>query len=563
MQSVLGVVTEAQRRRALEVVSLDSQFREEYRATDPKNIARVHDIVRGRVKRQDGYLKRCEIVEVIRADSPLQLATKVCLEVFGVPHEWPADCRPVNLDPKSPITTADYEHREDLRAVPFVTIDGNDAKDFDDAVYCEKAGKGWRLVVAIADVAHYVKADSTLDLEARRRGCSVYLPETVIPMLPEVLSNGICSLKPYEDRLSIVCDMQINGDGLVTSSTFFEAVIRSHGRLTYGEVAAFVDGGGLSGRAPPLRKSLSAFHQCYKHIASASHRRGTLDFDTGETKVDFQNGSPVGVDSIQTNDAHQMIELAMVSANVEAAKFLEQRNAIPMYRVHEPPVQMDPQLISVFQEREIYLNQRPAHALEIQTTLAQIRQSFERPQIWETALLGNMQKAHYAPQKLGHFGLALETYVHFTSPIRRYPDLLVHRQIKACLANRSPKLGSEFEWKQIGESLSACEIRAVSTERRVEGWMKTLLVDSIGRRNLQGTVVSVQPYGLFVELEDYGTSGLLHVSNIGSDYFEFSDNHLVGSQGGERYGMGDRLTVRCLQTQPALSRIDLELIQRR
>ena len=556
-KTFLGVVSRRISNKVFQITSLDLATREEFDAVGQASRAQVGDVVRARVTQRGRSRDQCVIEQVVNADSPLRLANQVSLELFEVPREWPSSCQ--SDVPETTISGKERSRREDLREIALVTIDGQDAKDFDDAVYCAEMETGWRLVVAIADVAHYVKPGQTLDQEAQRRGCSVYLPETVIPMLPESLSNGTCSLKPYEDRLAVVCDMQIDRNGDVIRSTFSEAVIRSHGRLTYGEVAGFLDGRGLSGRAAPLRQSLEAFHRCYQCMSLRSQSRGALDFDTGETAVTFRNGMPIGINPVQRNDAHQMIELAMIAANVQAALFLERSGREPMYRLHEAPKEIDLGLISVLRERGVEFTAPIKTPQDLQKILQQIREKIDRPQIWELALLASMEQAYYGPSRIGHFGLALETYLHFTSPIRRYPDLMVHRQIKACLTKRSSSETKEPDMKQLGEKLSFCERRAISAERRVDGWMKCLLVQSLPQKTLQGTVSSVQAFGMFIELDHYAVSGLVHISNLGNEYFDFFGSRLVGSRTGTTYSVGDRVTVRCVKTSPPLGRLDLKM----
>ncbi|MDE0179153.1 MAG: VacB/RNase II family 3'-5' exoribonuclease, partial [Gammaproteobacteria bacterium] len=380
--------------------------------------------VTGRVKR------------LVEAGGESSRAAAAMLAAYRIPTTWPAEIDRVEVPASVSRNVA--EARKDLRGMSLVTIDGADARDFDDAVFAIPRRNGWRLVVAIADVAHYVKTGSALDREARERGNSVYLPDRVVPMLPEKLSNGICSLVPREDRLAMVCDMRVTREGRVSGHEFYEAVIRSHARLTYTEVGHFLEGGHLQ-VGDDVAASLGALHDVYRALTSRRDERGALDLDTRETAIELDDeGMPTAIEPIERNDAHRLIEEAMIAANVAAASHLESRkdgtdrSPPPVYRVHEPPApeKIEALALALRLVGERLPNSSPTPA-ELSAVLARAREKSSWPSwIWEILVLRSLAQARYEPRRLGHFGLALSTYAHFTSPIRRYADLLVHRMLK-------------------------------------------------------------------------------------------------------------------------------------
>jgi ribonuclease R len=446
--------------------------------------------------------------------------------------------------------------REDVTDIPLVTIDGEDARDFDDAVFCKPRPKGgWRLMVAIADVGHYVRLGSALDIEARDRGNSVYLPDRVVPMLPEALSNGLCSLRPQEHRLCMVCDMQVSELGKITSYRFYAALMFSRARLTYTQVAAFIDAG-YQGFEGEVSESLKALHQAYKALLAAREERGALDFDAPEQKLILENGLLERIEPVVRNDAHRLIEEAMISANVCAARFLEKHEALALYRVHEGPT---PEKFDLLRQTLAYAGIRLSDEAPTTKTLQAVAaQIGDRPDkgLLETMILRSMMQARYSPKNLGHFGLALPRYMHFTSPIRRYADLVVHRAIAGVLnGDYAPQGGLE----EIGEHLSLTERRADEVSRGVADWLKCEFAAQFVGETFTGTVVAVTDFGVFIELDKIYIQGLLHVSNLGDDYFEFypAAMSLVGERSGRRIKLGDKMQVILADVDVESRKIDL------
>jgi ribonuclease R len=486
-------------------------------------------------------------------------AAETLLASHRVPVEWPeAVLRAAARLPKQ-VQPARHRDRADLAALPLVTIDGETAKDFDDAVYAEPQRGGWRLVVAIADVAHYVTAGSPLDQSAWERGTSVYLPDRVVPMLPEVLSNGLCSLRPQEPRLALVCEMRVTAKGSVTRFSFSEAVIRSWQRLTYTRVQEFLDAGALDVE-PEVQASLRALKDVYDALRGAREQRGALDFDTHEAVLELVNGQVAAIHPVTRLDAHRLIEEAMIAANVSAARFLEDAGRPGMYRVHEPPERdRSEQLRQALAYAGVRLGKEQLTPKVVHAALAALG---DRPDRWiyEMLALRAMTQAVYSPANRGHFGLALERYMHFTSPIRRYADLVVHRAIKAVL--HQTDAGMSDDWLvATGTHISMAERRAESVGWGVEGWLKCEYVGTRIGEEFDGVVMGVTEFGLFVELTGYYVQGLLHISELGADYFRYSSTamSLVGDRSGRRFGLGDRLRVRLVDVQPAAGKIDLVL----
>lgn len=518
----------------------------------------VGDIVAGHLLDKVGMRPRGRVDRVFRAENVTDLAIEVALTIEDVPRSWPkgfdSSAIPQQIDSRV------VAGRTDLRELPLVTIDGSDARDFDDAVYCEPAAGGWRLVVAIADVAHYVKLGSQLDSEAAKRGTSVYLPGKVVPMLPPELSNGICSLNPDQDRLVIVCDMRLSDSGDVLWSTFYEAVMRSQARLTYRDVSNFLRKGESLPGSGAVRDSVLAFHDAYTALAKTAKERGSLDFNTVETVIEFERGEPRRVRPIERNNAHRMIELAMIAANVQAAEFLERQKVTPLYRAHEPPDAWGMrQVLSKLANRGVSVPAQIENPKQLQRVLYDLRKVCKPSHIWEIMLLSAMEQAHYVPHKLGHFGLALDSYAHFTSPIRRYPDLVVHRLIKRELGyTELPELSLQA-LEELGVNTSHCERRAISAERRVDGWLKASLLKSKRGELISGVVAGVRDFGLFVELDDFYISGLLHVSNLPYDYYSFFGDELRGESNGRVFRVGDRVRTRLQDVQVPAAKLSLEL----
>ncbi|MCY3859143.1 MAG: VacB/RNase II family 3'-5' exoribonuclease [Gammaproteobacteria bacterium] len=553
-----GEVVRQARRKDVVVVPLEqSHVREIY--VNPKDRSvKIGDIVEGTLLSDVGARSRGRIDRVFRAENVVDLAIEVALALQDVPQTWPKGVNtqnvPAQVDEKS------LSQRVDLRGLPFVTVDGADARDFDDAVYCESNADGWRLTVAIADVAHYVEVGGDLDVEASKRGTSVYLPGKVVPMLPQALSTGICSLNPNQDRLVLVCDMQVSASGEVVASSFDEAVIRSHARLTYREVAEFLRTGESLLGGSAIRDSIVAFHDVYNALSKAARARGSVDFNTVETFIEIEHGKPQRVRPIERNNAHRMIELAMVAANVQAAEFLERHKVILLYRAHEPPdVWSMRQVLNRLASRGVAVPDQIEKPKQLQRLLYDLRKVCKPAHIWEVMLLSTMEAAHYAPHKLGHFGLALNSYAHFTSPIRRYPDLVVHRLIKRALGHTELPELTFNQLAEVGVHTSSSERRAISVERRVDGWLKASLLKSKVGELFGGVVAGVREFGLFVELDGYFTSGLLHVSNLPDDYYSFFGGELRGETNGRVFRIGDRVRTRLIDVQAPSAKLSLAL----
>ena len=511
---------------------------------------------------------------MLAAGNEAERAAVAMLAAHRIPCDWPSDA--LAECSQKPATTGE---RRDLRDIPFVTIDGEDARDFDDAVFAERGAHGsWRLLVAIADVAHFVAPDSALDRAARERGNSVYLPDRVVPMLPEALSNGTCSLVADEDRLALACDMDISKQGGISHFRFRRAVIRSRARLTYDGVGAFLRdaaaetaqcAGSEAGDLPSdVALSLRALHEVYLALRGMRERRGALDFDAREAKVTLRDGQPAGVRQLARHDAHRMIEEAMIAANVAAAMHLEQptastkqnsdhRRPPPPYRVHEPPA--EDKLTTL----RLALQRAGQHLAEGSPTPRQVADACERARaqsswpgwIWDALVLRSLAQARYEPRRLGHFGLALPTYVHFTSPIRRYADLLVHRMILGDAALSFDELDAA------ATHVSMTERRAEQAERRVDAWLKCALVEDRVGEVFHGTAAAVTGHGIFVELDGLFVQGLVHISKLGRDHYHHLPDSmaLVGERSGDRFTLGDRLEVVVEEVNVALGRIDLRL----
>ena len=554
---IFGVVTRLQaRQRAAFVTPLPPTPGDDYYVPTGISPLKEGDLVEMTPTGLARGQPSARIDQILSNPNLVTLANDVVLKAHNVPRAWSKDISRLKLPAQ--VDERQASERTDYRDMPLATIDGSDARDFDDAVYCEQRSSGWHLVVAIADVGAYVRPGSPIDVEAQQRGTSVYLPQRVVPMLPAELSEGICSLNPEEDRLAVVCDMRLSETGAVVAAEFVEAVIRSHGRLTYREVGQFLEDGSLPGRSHELKESIAALNDASLAMGKAGQARGVLDFNSPEARVDINNGQPVRVLPLVQTAAHRLIERAMISANVEAAKFLEARGVQPLYRTHEQPRQEGiAKLAGQLKRFNLELPDQFRSPKDVQSVLERIRDRFDDTQVWEMALLTTMAQARYAPSRKGHFGLALQTYVHFTSPIRRYPDLIVHRQIKALLSGRSVEAFEPTD--EVGDRLSAAERRAIAVERQVGNWLKAELVGKKRGRVFEGIVTGVEPFGLFVTLAEFDVSGLLHVSRLGYDYFEYEQGALVGVETRTRFEFGQRVFVTVNSVFPPLGRIDLRL----
>jgi len=509
------------------------------------------------------------IVEVLTDLRPSDVAARFAILRHDLPQEFPAEVLHAANRFEPDVLPQDRVGREDLRDLPLVTIDGEDAKDFDDAVYAERVRGGFRLIVAIADVSHYVRVGTSLDQEARARATSVYFPDRVLPMLPEHLSNHLCSLMPHVERLAFVCDMTVGKSGKPGRARFYEAVIRSHARLTYDQAWAFLEGRQHASDdelTAGVRTSLDALYAVYRALQSARERRGALDFRGGEVKARIgDDGRIEGFYALARNDAHRLIEECMIAANVQAAVALRLAKAGSLYRVHSEP-----------EEKRVTELQKVMSALQIGATFSErpspreFRQLIERLSaradgaLLEGLVIRSLAQAVYQQTNIGHFGLALEEYAHFTSPIRRYPDLLVHRAIKAAVLPESPSghKYSNADLQTLGAECSQRERRADEAARDVMGYLRCLYMQPRIGQSFEATISSALEFGLFVQLKEMPIDGLVHVSTIPGDYWELAPGGtgLVGQRTGRRWQMGDSVEVRLSRVDLMQRQIDFELL---
>jgi ribonuclease R len=510
------------------------------------------------------------IVEVLENMRPSDLAARFAILRHDLPQEFPPEVLRAANRFSPDVSDADRAHREDLRDLPLVTIDGADSRDFDDAVYAENVRwGGWRLVVAIADVSHYVRYGSELDLEARARATSVYFPDRVLPMLPEHLSNHLCSLMPNVDRLAFVCDMRVSKHGKLSKTRFYEAVIRSRARLTYDQTWHFLENpktGATESMTKDVRESLKNLYSIYKALKAARDARGALDFRGGEVKAKIgDDGRIEGFYAVTRNDAHRLIEECMVAANVEAAVALRLAKAGSLYRVHgQPEDKRVTELLKVMNSLQVgaVFSEKP--------TPREFRQLVERLHarpdglLLESLVIRSLAQAVYQQTNIGHFGLALEEYAHFTSPIRRYPDLLVHRAIKAAVLPHSAS-GHKYstaELQALGSESSQRERRADDAARDVMSYLRCLYLQARVGETFDATISSALEFGLFVTLKEMPIDGLVHISAIPGDYWELEAGGmgLVGQRTGRRWQMGDAVRVRLVRVDLAQRQIDFELV---
>ena len=510
------------------------------------------------------------VVEVLGDHMAPGMEIDIAIRSHDVPEEWPEAVKKESAVFGKDVPARAKRGREDLRELPLVTIDGADARDFDDAVYCEATAGGWRLLVAIADVSHYVHPETALDKEAFERGNSVYFPERVIPMLPEVLSNGLCSLNPEVDRLCMVCEMLFKKDGSMIRSRFMNGLMRSHARLTYEEAAAImVD---RDKQACKRRKSLvphlDELYRLYKTLRKARVKRGAIDFETTETRIVFGASRKIErIEALVRNDAHKVIEECMVAANVAAARYLERHKMPTLYRIHATPSgDKVTDLQEFLNELGLGLRGGPKPSAENYSAVLKMAQGRPDEHLINTVLLRSMPRAEYNPDNIGHFGLAHENYTHFTSPIRRYPDLLVHRAIRHVLAGKKPK-----SFAYTVENMQAFGVHCSDTERRADeatrdavDWLKCeYMLDKVGE-SYNGIITSTTSFGLFVELQDIYVEGLVHVTALGNDYFHFDPvrHCLTGEHSKRIFRLGDQLQVKVVRVNMDDRKIDFELSEK-
>jgi ribonuclease R len=510
-----------------------------------------------------------KIVEVLGDHMAPGMEIDIAIRSHELPHVWSDAVLSEVAHFAEEVSEVSKQGRIDLRAIPLVTIDGEDAKDFDDAVYCERKGEGWRLIVAIADVSTYVEFSSALDEEARQRGNSVYFPGKVIPMLPETLSNGLCSLNPNIERLCMACEMQIDAEGQLQGYRFYQAVMRSWARLTYAAVADIVVKRKLSTRRQytQIVNHLDDLYSLFQLLHHQRVKRGTIDFDTEETKIVFRENRKIDrILPTERNDAHKLIEECMICANVAAARFLQGAGIPTLYRIHEGPSQ------DKLQELREFLGElglklgggvRPAPR-DYAKLMESIGDRLDAHLV-QTVLLRSLAQAAYSPENIGHFGLAHEAYTHFTSPIRRYPDLLVHRAILHVLNKGKP---SNFEYSQndlmaMGEHCSMTERRADDATRDAILWLKCEYMQEKLGEEFEGVISAVTSFGLFVELNEVFVEGLIHVTSLANDYYHFDPvgYRLTGERSGRMYRLGDSIRVLVVRVDLDERRIDFGLAE--
>ncbi|WP_205750372.1 ribonuclease R [Diaphorobacter sp. HDW4B] len=545
------------------------------------------------------------VTEVLGEVDDPGMEIEIAVRKYGVPHEFSAACLGLAKELPEKVRAQDKRRRVDLTDIALVTIDGEDARDFDDAVYCEPAkvgrGKGWRLLVAIADVSHYVETGNDIDVDAYDRATSVYFPRRVIPMLPEKLSNGLCSLNPEVERLCMVCDMLITADGEVHAYQFYPAVMFSHARFTYTEVAAILANtrGAEAAKRKDRVQDLLNLHGVYTSLLGARGKRGAVDFETTETQIVCdENGRIEKIVPRVRNQAHRLIEEAMLAANVCSADFIGQSKHPGLFRVHDGPTPEKVDILRAYLKAlgvGMTVSDEPKTG-EFQAIASATKDRPDAQQI-HTMLLRSMQQAIYSPYNSGHFGLAFEAYTHFTSPIRRYPDLLVHRVIKAILSNTKYKLptlpeqGEAYDklvkrlagrvkdpdikplsmsarreleaWEAAGLHCSANERRADEASRDVEAWLKCRYMREHLGEEYSGVVTAATTFGIFVTLDEMYVEGLVHITELGGEYFKFDEvrQELRGERTGIRYSIGTRVRVQVSRVDLDGRKIDFRLVR--
>lgn len=598
-----GVIVEVLETRTTQIVG--RLFRESGVAfVVPENARINHEVLIPEEHCADAYHGQYVVAELLKQPTPRTKPTGKIVEVLGdhmapgmeiavairsydIPHSWPQAVGEQAAAIPDQVTEADKQDRVDLRHLPLVTIDGEDARDFDDAIYCERRPRGgFRLVVAIADVSHYVRAGSPLDEEAQNRGNSVYFPDHVVPMLPEKLSNGLCSLNPEVDRLCMVADMTISAAGNISGYTFYQAVMHSQARLTYNKVSDMLErpdtepGYRLCEQYAEVLPHLHNLYDLYKVLRRARTERGAIDFETTETRIIFDPSRKIEeIVPVHRNDAHKIVEECMLCANVATARFLKYHKLPALYRVHDGPSEERLAGLRLFLgELGLQLGggESPTSA-DYQALLSAIA---DRPDaaVIQTVMLRSLSQAVYSPEEAGHFGLGFASYTHFTSPIRRYPDLIVHRAIKSVIHDaQARKMVVQPDQRdqalanypydlarmtQLGELTSMTERRADDATRDVMAWLKCeYLSDRVGEE-YDGVIAAVVPFGFFVELNDIYIEGLVHVSTLSGDYYhhDAAKHRLVGERTAVSFRLGDEVRVQVVRVGLEDRKIDLELL---
>ncbi len=508
-----------------------------------------------------------KILSIIGDDLEGSMAVDLAMRSYELPFEWPDAVEKEIEGLNNKIVLDDLDNRKDIRELPLVTIDGADARDFDDAVYCEKEGNGWKLLVAIADVSHYVKKQNSLDDEARLRGTSVYFPDRVIPMLPEILSNGLCSLKPDVERYSLVCELNLDAKGKVKRTTFFKGLIKSSARLTYDEMQSIVvdkDDDARNKRGE-LVTHLDDLFQLYQLLHAERKKNGLIDFSSMESRFEFDDeGNIAAIHQVDRNEAHRLIEEMMLAANVAAGEFLQENDIFCMYRIHETPkVEKLENVRTLLSQLGLSLGGGEEPTSKDYAVLMKVIREREDTEMLETILLRSMPLAAYSIVNEGHFGLGFATYAHFTSPIRRYPDLMVHRAIEH-ITNGNTSETFQYslqEMLELAEHCSMTERRAEEASRDAVQRLKcAFMKDKVGEV-FEGMVSSVTAFGLFVVLDDIHIEGLIHISNLPVDYYHHDaiTHTLRGERGGTVFKLGQRLKVLLTRVDLDERKIDFEL----
>ena len=494
------------------------------------------------------------------ADSGMEI--EIALRKHQLPYNFSQETIEIAESFSKKVTEKDFKGRIDVRDLSLITIDGETARDFDDAVYAESIDKNWRLVVAIADVSFYVQPDKILDKEAFERGNSVYFPRRVIPMLPEALSNGLCSLNPHVDRLCMICDMMIDQQGKVISYKFYPSVMESKARMTYTDVSTLLNETSpeLTEKYKTIIPHIKNLESVYKILTKQRHVRGAIEFASSETIMIFNDQGKIDrIEPVIRNEAHRIIEECMLAANVCAANFLIEHEHPALYRIHEGPTEERLENLRIFlAEFGFMLGGGDKPSIKDYATVIEKIKGRPDEHLLQTVLLRSMQQAVYSPDNIGHFGLAYEAYAHFTSPIRRYPDLLIHRAIKATLEKKKMPAAN---WHVLGQHCSMTERRADDATRDVSSWLKCYYMqDKIGEI-YEGTVAGVTSFGLFVSIDGIYIEGLLHVTELGNDYFTYDKarHAMVGERSHAIYRLGDRLKVKLVRVDLELSKIDFSL----
>lgn len=577
---------------------VNRRLAQEVLITDLNGITPVTgDHVRGAITQYPslrGQRLQVRLEEVIATPDEPGMEVEVALRSHEIPFTWPEEVLAAAEALPQEVTANEYVGRVDLRDLPLVTIDGDDARDFDDAVYVASRGKnrGWRLIVAIADVSHYVRPGSAIDTEANNRATSVYFPNRVVPMLPTALSNGICSLNPEVDRLSLYCDMQISANGRITGYRFAEGVIRSHQRLTYDQVGALLEQPDCEqaqwlrdNSAPEIITMLQHYHALYQAFKARRDERGAIDFDTTETQILYDDEEKIeAIVPVQRNVAHRMIEEAMLAANICAAKLVIMAKEPALFRNHEPPKEEKLETLKQFiGPLGLSLNWSAQQGAATPAVFHQLAEDIkERADklLIQIMMLRSMMQAYYGSENQGHFGLAYKEYAHFTSPIRRYPDLLLHRAIRYLIRTEAhpkhtinqgglPLIDKEqilpysaANMAHLGEHCSMAERRAEEASRDVEQWLKCLFMEQHLGSEFSGVISGVTSFGLFVQIDDLFIDGLVHIAHLGQDYYRHDDklHRLMGEKTGQQFRLGDKVQVQVAAVHVEDRKIDLTLV---